>query len=340
MSTLPFLVLVTTAATVATSRVKLDHALIGLEPASAVGMKGLQDASKKGCKDIDGCRNEKKNRWKNQDRALVLQKEGLTLLAVFDGHDEGGEDVAEALSSRMKELFEAADSSANEDWFKEQIKDALIQVDIAQKPQHGGGSTAVIAVVLSDKVLIANVGDSRALLLTAGNASVPLTAAPLSIDQTPCFEGKVQAEDIRIKGLSQCSYYANRTRGHVFVPSCTEAWSRFIIRMWHKDDEGDWGDCGARFTRSVGDRSCGECAPPTPVFSEHKFTSTDEYLILASDGLTEYLKNDDIGRLVGLVDGQLTDVLHLLLQESRNKWMRNNGNKYVDDTTIILVKLG
>lgn len=177
------------------------------------------------------------------------------LFGVFDGH--GGPHAAEYVQANLfrnvlshgrfpadaqaaiTEAFEATDAQ----YLKEH---ALIRDD---------GCTAVVAVLLGQRLLVANVGDSRAVLARGGKA------VPMSVDHKP----NMREERLRIE----------RAGGMV-------AWA------------GTWRVAGVlAVSRAFGDRPLKRFIIPTPDIQEEVLTHKDDCVILATDGVWDVVTNQE-----------------------------------------------
>ncbi|KAH8066081.1 protein serine/threonine phosphatase [Aureococcus anophagefferens] len=106
----------------------------------------------------------------NQDRGCVVQPYGgdprRALFAVFDGHGERGDIVSDYCMRYIR------DTLCTHPKFESDLKTALIETFVrcdekmAQDdvPVIHSGTTAVVAVLVGNKMTIASVGDSRAVL--------------------------------------------------------------------------------------------------------------------------------------------------------------------------------
>ncbi|MEW5311417.1 MAG: hypothetical protein WDW38_003133 [Sanguina aurantia] len=122
------------------------------------------------------------------------------------------------------------------------------------------GCTAVTALLVGQRLLVANVGDSRAVLCRAGKG------VALSVDHKP----NSKDERARIEGA-----------GGVVV------WA------------GTWRVGGVlAVSRAFGDRPLKRYVIATPHMRDEHLTPDDEFLILASDGLWDVMSNQDSVALI------------------------------------------
>lgn len=100
---------------------------------------------------------------------------------VYDGH--GGPQVAQACAKRMHEVVvdramaDGGDQIEMIGWeevmigsFERMDKEVMMGGSEAEEAMRMVGSTAVVAVVGEDEVVVANCGDSRAVMWRAGEA--------------------------------------------------------------------------------------------------------------------------------------------------------------------------
>ena len=137
----------------------------------------------------------------NEDRVLVLSIDKLYLLAVADGL--GGRAAGEVASSvALKEIEEFLKANvAGGDrctTLEEAIARANKEVYLLSRenPAYAGmGTTLVLALVQQDKILIANVGDSRAYHLS-GNRLIQITTDH-SVVQELMERGVITEDEVR-----------------------------------------------------------------------------------------------------------------------------------------------
>jgi serine/threonine protein phosphatase PrpC len=109
----------------------------------------------------------------NEDRYLVREERGITLLAVADGvgGSSGGEIAADAALAELgSRFFSAPADQATSDALAEAMRDANAAVlRAAGSSGHRDAATTIVAaVVRADDAIIANLGDSRAYLIRDG----------------------------------------------------------------------------------------------------------------------------------------------------------------------------
>ncbi|KAA8538336.1 hypothetical protein F0562_027841 [Nyssa sinensis] len=190
-----------------------------------------------------------------ETRISEVDGQMVAFFGVFDGH--GGSRTAEYLKNNLfKNLSSHPDfikdtKSAIVEAFKQTDADYLNQEKGQQKD---AGSTASTAVLLGDRLLVANVGDSRVVACRAGSA------VPLSIDHKP--DRSDERERIEQAG-------------------------GFII--W----AGTWRVGGVlAVSRAFGDKLLKPYVVAEPEIQEEEIDGVD-FIIIASDGLWNVLSNKD-----------------------------------------------
>jgi protein phosphatase len=109
----------------------------------------------------------------NEDRYLVREERGITLLAVADGvgGSSGGEIAADAAMVELgARFFEVLARRATSDALSEALRDANAAVlRAAGASGHRDAATTIVAAaVRPDEAIVANLGDSRAYLIRDG----------------------------------------------------------------------------------------------------------------------------------------------------------------------------
>ncbi|KAK3444935.1 hypothetical protein EUGRSUZ_A00625 [Eucalyptus grandis] len=125
------------------------------------------------------------------------------------------------------------------------------------------GSTAVTMIKQGDHLVIANLGDSRAVLCTRGQKNQPVPIQ-LTVDLKP----NIKSEADRIK----------KCKGRVFAMDEEPE----VFRVWLPDE-----NCpGLAMARAFGDFCLKDYGLiSTPEVSYRKLTPDDEFVVLATDGV-------------------------------------------------------
>lgn len=150
---------------------------------------------------------------------LYKNQQNTALFAIFDGH--GGSSVAEYVGENfVEQLIKSEGNAAN------RLRNSVKSIDKNLKDLKKAnfcGTCAIIAVVEDDKLTIANLGDSRAVLCRAGNA------IPLSQDHTP----ESQVPNIKKLGGFVCN---GRLNGNLGVARAIGDHSSEFIGISHEPD--------------------------------------------------------------------------------------------------------
>lgn len=193
------------------------------------------------------------------------------------------------------------------------------------------GTTAITALVVGNKLYVANVGDSRAVIaLKDGNRIV---AQDLSRDQTP-FR-KDEYERVKLSGA------------RVLSVDQVEGLKDPNIQAWG-DEETEGSDPprlwvqngmypGTAFTRSVGDSTAEKIGViAAPEVSVVQLTPNHMFFVLASDGVFEFLPSQAVVDMASSNEDP-RNACTAIVGESYKLWLTNENR--TDDITIIVVQI-
>ncbi|KAH7279026.1 hypothetical protein KP509_37G001600 [Ceratopteris richardii] len=180
----------------------------------------------------------------------------IGLFGVFDGHagPDAARYVKEHLFSNLLKhpKFVSNTCVAIEETFK---KTDSAYLETQNNHGRDACSTALIAILVGDRLLVANVGDSRAVISHGGEA------VQLSIDHKPDRED----EKKRIEDASG-------------------------VILWG----GTWRVSGVlALSRAFGDILLKRYLVADPEIKEEKITKDVEFLVIASDGLWDVITNEE-----------------------------------------------
>ena len=196
------------------------------------------------------------------------------------------------------------------------------------------GTTAVTVLVTDSALRVANTGDSRVII--GQRRDDKLIAYPLSIDQTPFRQDEYQrtrAAGARIMSGDQLD--GLRPWHDDWEADLTELNDDESDppRLWLMDDEVP----GCAFTRSVGDRIAKQIGViALPELLDKEITPSDEYIVLCSDGVFEFISNQMAMDIVEK-NGEPLPASNALVQEAYKLWLQYDVR--TDDITAIVLKL-
>lgn len=182
------------------------------------------------------------------------------------------------------------------------------------------GSTCVSLIYTPTKLIAANLGDSRAII---GKCCLnQWSHEALTRDHKPNIPEEAQRIILQGGKIEQIK----DNKGRFIGP----------FRVWVKDKQFP----GLAMSRSFGDEaghSVGVIA--IPEIKEYNLQPEDKFIILASDGLFEYISNKEIINIVK--DFYLTDNIvgccDYLYKVSSERWFKNE--EVIDDITMIIIFL-
>ncbi|KAG5182113.1 phosphatase 2C-like domain-containing protein [Tribonema minus] len=193
------------------------------------------------------------------------------------------------------------------------------------------GSTAVVALVRDGKMWVANAGDSRAILVVEGGAEgqavkgthPPMRVVPLTTDHDP----DLPTEKARIVASG----------GFVSAP----AEPGLSARVWLDPEHTQIGLAMARSLGDLAVKTVGVIAEPEVL--EHTIQPTDRFMVMASDGVWEFLTSTDVAafaheHLAKGGNAAAKSACEALIARAANMWRAHEG-QYRDDITAQILML-
>lgn len=273
----------------------------------------------------------------NQDsyciKTHVQGNPNVHFFGVFDGHGQFGTQCSNFVQQRLVEelannpmllddpvkAYDSAFLTVNAELHSSEIDDTM------------SGTTAITVLVVGDKIYVANVGDSRAVIAVKdGNRII---AEDLSHDQTP-FR-KDEYERVKVCGA------------RVLSVDQVEGLKDPNIQTWG-DEESQGGDPprlwvqngmypGTAFTRSVGDSTAEKIGVvAVPEVSVVQLTPNHLFFVVASDGVFEFLSSQAVVDMAAKYT-DARDACSAIAGESYKLWLENENR--TDDITIIIVHI-
>ncbi|KAI1091889.1 PP2C-domain-containing protein [Rostrohypoxylon terebratum] len=233
----------------------------------------------------------------------------LSFFGVFDGH--GGDKVAQFAGKNIYDILKKQDTFKAGN-YEQSLKDTFLATDraILSDPQYEdevSGCTACCGLITSEKIFIANAGDSRSVLGVKGRAK------PLSFDHKPQNEG----EKARITAAGGFVDFG-RVNGNL-------ALSRAI---------GDF-----EFKKSA------ELAPEQQIVTAfpdviaHDISDDDEFLVIACDGIWDCQSSQAVVEFVrrGIAAKQDLDKICENMMDNCLASNSETGGVGCDNMTMVIV---
>ncbi|XP_052176551.1 probable protein phosphatase 2C 65 [Diospyros lotus] len=279
----------------------------------------------------------------NQDAMTVWEnfngEKDAYFCAVFDGHGPLGHKVAQevrhSLPRKLCSVYkqtqinkssgkiDAKDDENNP--FFSSWKTSLIQtyeevdkgldLDVALDA-YCSGSTSVAVLKQGEHLVIANLGDSRAVLCRRNDKN-QLVSEQLTVDLKPNLPNEAE----RIKNCE----------GRVFAMEGEPE----VFRIWMPQE-----NCpGLAMARAFGDFCLKDFGLiSTPEVSYRKLTDKDEFLVLATDGVWDALSNNEVVKIVASAKKRST-AARLLVDRAVRAWRHKYPASKVDDCAVICLFL-
>eukprot|EP00736_Rhodelphis_marinus_P006263 Rmarinus@m.8570 len=268
----------------------------------------------------------------NQDDFLVLPHvkdcDHQSLFGVFDGHGAQGELCSAYAAKNLPQTLISSDYYETDP--KEAFQDACLQVNCSLNKIHVSkidasfsGTTACVGWVIGRDLYVANLGDSRAILVNHDGSF-----QELSNDHTaalPSEKERVSACGAQVRTLAEMrDHYGWDVDDDDDTP-----------RIWQPNKKGP----GCAFTRSIGDSTAetiGVIAEP----DVRRFRLDPQHhkaVLIATDGVWHFVSSSEAAEMVVTARGDALHVAKSIVDSARDRWIRAGAP--ADDVTVVLVTL-
>jgi serine/threonine protein phosphatase PrpC len=215
-------------------------------------------------------------REKNEDEIDIINNNDINFYGIYDGH--GGIEISRYLKENLSKFFIDTNCMNSKFLNKQHIFDIyeciqkkLIEFEI---PSKKAGSTALVTLIIHNKIKIINLGDCRAVICNNNNIAIPLTKdhKPSSYD-----------EKKRILEMGGKIKYCNNDDPRIN---------------------------GMAVSRSFGDLDAKPYISHIPDIYDYKIHN-DKFIILGCDGVWDVLSNQDaVDYVLNLLDDIKIDKNH------------------------------
>ena len=268
----------------------------------------------------------------NQDNYFIFknfaEKKDYIYMSVCDGHGVEGhfvsEFIKEILPYYMSENLKDRNILKETELVHKIITETFLIVNNMLVDNENinslfSGSTCVSVIYTPERLIVPNIGDSRAVLGRYDKATGKYKAIDLSRDHKPTEKDeakRIYENDGRIQPFTE--------EGEFVGPQ----------RVWIKDEEVP----GLAMTRSFGDRVAATVGVMSePEIKEFDFDENDKFMIIASDGIWEFISSQECVDMIQSYyeSNDIKGCCEYLYQESSRRWLKEE--EVIDDTTLILV---
>ena len=201
--------------------------------------------------------------------------------------------------------------------------DADVQINKEKFNCEMSGTTCVLVIQLDENIICANTGDSRAIIVydeSPNNNLKNTKVFPLSYDAKPDNPGEKER-------IIECGGEVEKMidEGDIGVGP---------FRVWIKGKHYP----GLAMSRSIGDMDAKSVGViPNPQIIEYKINSNTKYLIMASDGIWEFLSNEEVMQIANgfYLRNDALGLCQTLTNKSIKFWLKDDD--FVDDITVVSV---
>ena len=186
------------------------------------------------------------------------------------------------------------------------------------------GTTCVLVIQLGEKLICANAGDSRAILVYEDKKSFNLSDTKVYMLSYDC-KPEIPIEKKRIESNGGCvSQIIDEDDG---LPSGP-------FRVWVKGEAYP----GIAISRSIGDMDAKKVGViPNPQIIEYTLSPQSKYMIICSDGIWEYISNEEAMKFAKkyYIKNDPLNLCKDLTKKSTDLWLQDDV--VVDDITVVAV---
>ena len=317
--------------------------IVNLLKNSFLNSEFSQNAYIKSCESITvPGKKENGNKKINQDSFIIERNINgvlnFNIFGVLDGHGEYGHYASQFVSKYVishiknhplikkcddpKEIYQKLILNGYE-IIANLFTDADIQIQKEKFDVQNSGTTCIIVIQLEEKIICANTGDSRAIIIYNKDNNDNLVNTKiynLSYDCKP----ELPNECKRIYECGGCVERALDDNDQEGGP----------YRVWVYGEDYP----GLAMSRSIGDLDAKKIGViPNPQIVEYTIDSNSKYMLIASDGIWEFISNEEAMRIGNkfYLRNDANGLCNELYKESVNFWIKEDC--IIDDITLIVV---
>ena len=278
--------------------------------------------------------NEDRKPKINQDSFFELNHinnfDNFNIFCVLDGHGSNGHLISQYVKKSLKtdiiksnefsncqsynEIYEKI-AKNNYRLIKAILKNIENNLNYETEIDNSfSGTTCVLVINICDKLIVFNIGDSRAIMVCDNKKIISL-----SKDHKPLDE--IEKRRIELKGGE---IHQLKDGDEYYGP----------YRVWVKGEKYP----GIAMSRSIGDAIAKEIGViSVPDIKEFNIDNNSKYIIIASDGLYEFLSNEKIAHYANKYyrKNDIEKCCKYLIKKASEKWEIEEDVR--DDITVICI---
>ena len=256
----------------------------------------------------------------NQDSYFIKDnfiKKNNFFLGVCDGHGEKGDIISKYVSNKLPEYIKDLNYENIINNFKKINNEIYNNKNIES---NMSGTTVVSLFITPEKIISSNLGDSRAALFKFDNG---------------LYYSKYMTRDHKPSEPDENKRIVNNNGK---IQKCYDEDLKKYIgpdRVWLKNKD----EPGLAMSRSLGDKIAHSVGvSDEPEFKIFEYDGTEKFIVIASDGIWEYLHGDDCIKVIRPFYEENKDseeAALALVKEAFRKWKRKE--LAIDDITAIII---
>ena len=258
---------------------------------------------------------------KNQDSYFIkenfMSNPDYFFLGVCDGHGDDGESISNLVANKLQNYITSLSNEEIISNFKKINSEIYSNSDINSDMS---GTTVVSLIITPEKLISINLGDSRLTLFKYDNEIY--YSKNLSREHKPV---ELDESERIISGGGRLQKCFDKKTNKFFGPQ----------RIWLKNEEQP----GLAMTRSIGDKIAHNIGViEEPEIKKFLYDGSEKFIIIASDGLWEYINGEQCINIVKKIYEEEKDAKKAafeLTKEAFKKWKRKEV--VIDDITVIVI---
>ena len=305
---------------------------------------------------------EDSNSRENQDSYVcidnIFELKDFGIYGVMDGHGTNGHLVSRYLKRRIEDFFTNINTYLQSSKLQVTITSSMYEDRIFERLRHNNfsmlrkfnqvsndelisekfdvhfsGSACVLIFKLGSNLIVSNTGDSRAIIVKE-NRNKQLSKG--NIDPCSHYEVDSLSKDHKPELKSEKARI-EKAGGKVAQYVEEDGSTGGPFRVWVKGEKYP----GLAMSRSIGDHIAKEVGVTyDPEISVYPININCKYLVVASDGLWDFVSNEEVMEIVNpyFLSGDAEGASEELVRIATERWKKEEG--VIDNITVVVSFIG